>query len=128
MKTETSVGLALGTLLAALSVGLNVLRGDPHLVLSFPSVALLLVPALAICIASRSRRGTARRAIVAFGLHIATVAALTFAVLFAFFAWLWLASASVHLMLFGFVITFAPTLIVGALAAAGCGRFLTRSA
>jgi hypothetical protein len=128
MKTDTSVGLALGLVLAALSVGLNVLRGDPHLVTSFPNLAMFLVPPLVIYLALLSSREADRKAIVGFGMHMAVAAALTFATVFTLFAWLWLARISVQVMLFGFLTTFTLTLIVGSLATAVCGRFLKRSA
>src|SRR5262245_43519506 len=67
MRTETSVGVALGVLLAALSVGFNALRADVHYVSSFPNLAVMLVPPLAIYVASRRARASNRKAMVTFG-------------------------------------------------------------
>lgn len=120
VKDDASLGIGLGLLLAGVSIAGNVLRGDPHLVSTFPHLAGLFIIPAGVFVLLRWRRsagadpGQLWRSGSVVVLSSATVSALLVATFTAF----WFSPPSRWpLTVFSLVGTFAFTWIFGYAAA-----------
>lgn len=91
---DNFIGVMLGTMVCAVVIVGNTVRGDPHLVSTYPDVVSVAVAPLVVYVAGRRRRlnGESSEAVQAFGVRVGAIAGAVFAGGLGVFTLYWLAA------------------------------------
>jgi len=94
MNNDNLIGVMLGSMVCAVAIAGNVLRGDLHLVSVYPDVVSVAVAPLVVYVAGRRRRlrGDSLQAVQAFGVRVGAIAGAVFAAGLGIFTFFWLAA------------------------------------
>lgn len=112
MTSDKSIGPLLGLVLCALAVTSNVLRADPHVVRTYPGLAIMAIAPAVVFVLGRRRRlhGESFEAVRLLGVRVGMIAGAVFAT--GFCAFTLYRMPHVPLAAFAIVTAFVPTFVL----------------